>query len=148
LASLSTFLENKVNYGIIFNMATLRQNTNSYNIGNTPPEVTWTVVRGDTASFKVYVTDDSKSPLNINDWNIKMEFRRENEDGTLITTIYPEADPDDLDGEFTVSLTSEQSESLETGDLFDIQLSDPTRVWTVAKGTMIIIEDVTSPWQE
>lgn len=128
-------------------MATLRQNSRSYNVGNTPPEVSWTVVRGDTASFKVYVTDDSKSPLNISDWNIKMEIRRGTEDGTLIATVLPEADPDDLDGEFTVSLTSAQSVLLETGDLFDIQLSDPTRVWTVAKGEMTIIEDVTSPWQ-
>jgi hypothetical protein len=128
-------------------MATLRQNSRSYNVGNTPPEVSWTVVRGDTASFKVYVTDDSKSPLNISDWNIKMEIRRGTEDGTLIATVLPEADPDDLDGEFTVFLTSAQSVLLETGDLFDIQLSDPTRVWTVAKGEMTIIEDVTSPWQ-
>jgi len=129
-------------------MTTLRQTNNSYNVGNTPPEVTWTVVRGDTASFKVYVTDDAQSPLNIDDWNIKMEFRRTDEDGTLVTTIYPEADPDDLDGEFTVSMTSIQSQLLETNDLFDIQLSDPTRVWTVAKGKMIIIEDVTDPWDE
>jgi len=128
-------------------MATLRQNSRSYNVGNTPPEVSWTVVRGDTASFKVYVTDDLKSPLNISDWNIKMEIRRGTENGTLIVTVLPEADPDDLDGEFTVSLTSVQSVLLETGDLFDIQLSDPTRVWTVAKGEMTIIEDVTSPWQ-
>lgn len=129
-------------------MATFRQNTNSYNVGNTPPQVTWTVVRGDTASFKVYVTDDAQSPLNIDDWNIKMEFRRVDEDGTLVTTVYPEADADDADGEFTVSLTAVQSSLLETDDLFDIQLSDPTRVWTVAKGTMVIIEDVTEPWDE
>jgi hypothetical protein len=128
-------------------MTTLRQNSKSYNVGNTPPEVSWTVVRGDTASFKVYVTDDLKSPLNIQDWNVKMEFRRGTEDGTLVITVYPESDPDDLDGEFTVSLTAEQSELLETGDLFDIQLSDPTRVWTIAKGEMAIIEDVTSPWE-
>ena len=77
-----------------------------------------------------------------------MEFRRTDEDGTLVTTVYPEADADDLDGEFTVSMTSEQSQLLETNDLFDIQLSDATRVWTVAKGKMIIIEDVTDPWDE
>jgi hypothetical protein len=128
-------------------MTTLRQAGRSYDVGNTPPEVRWTVVRGDTAAFKVYVTDDAKSPLNINDWNIKMEIRRGSENGTLITTVYPESDPDDLDGEFTVSLTDEQSALLETNDFFDIQLSDPTRVWTVAKGKMTIIEDVTSPWQ-
>jgi hypothetical protein len=113
-----------------------------YNVGNLPPEVHWTVVRGDTASFKVYVTDDAKIPLNIPDWSIKMDLKR---DGLLLFTVRPEQDPDDLDGEFTVFITADQSESLETGDVFDIQLTDPTRVWTVAQGAMIIIEDVTDP---
>lgn len=129
-------------------MATIRQNANSYSVGNTPPQVVWTVVRGDTASFKVYVTDDAQTPLNLSDWNIKAEVRRVSEDGDLITTLYPAQDVDDTDGEFTVSLTSTQSALLESEDLFDIQLSDETRVWTVAKGSLTIIEDVTSPWQE
>ena len=33
---------------------------------------------------------------------------------------------------------------LETGDIFDIELSDADRVWTVAQGSMIILEDVTN----
>jgi hypothetical protein len=114
----------------------------TYNVGNVPPEVIWTVVRGDTASFKVYVTDDAKQPLNISDWSIKMDIERNDED---IVVLYPEADPDDAPGEFTVFLDSTQSVLLETDDLFDIQLTDPTRVWTVAQGKMLIIEDVTEP---
>jgi len=113
-----------------------------YSVGNLPPEVHWTVVRGDTASFKVYVTDDAKIPLNIPDWSTKMDLKR---DGLLLFTVRPEQDADDLDGEFTVFITADQSEMLETGDVFDIQLTDPTRVWTVAQGAMIIIEDVTDP---
>jgi hypothetical protein len=113
-----------------------------YNVGNLPPEVHWTVVRGDTAAFKVYVTDDLKQPLNIPDWSIKMDIKRED---TLLLTLRPEQDPDDADGEFTVFLDDIESEILETGDIFDIQLTDPTRVWTVAQGAMVIIEDVTEP---
>jgi hypothetical protein len=113
-----------------------------YNVGNLPPEVHWTVVRGDTAAFKVYVTDDLKQPLNIPDWSIKMDIKRED---TLLLTLRPEQDPDDADGEFTVFLDDVESEILETGDIFDIQLTDPTRVWTVAQGAMVIIEDVTEP---
>lgn len=114
--------------------------TRTYNVGNIPPQVIWTVVRGDTASFKVYVTDDAKQPLNIPDWTIKMDIER---DGVDVVVLEPEADPDDDPGEFTVSLTAADSELLETDDVFDIQLSDPTRVWTVAQGKMVIIEDVT-----
>jgi hypothetical protein len=112
----------------------------TYNVGITPPHVVWTVVRGDTASFKVYVTDDARQPLNIPDWTIKMDIERNGED---IVVLYPEADPDDATGEFTVSLTAEESQALETDDVFDIQLTDPTRVWTVAQGKMFIIEDIT-----
>jgi len=123
-----------------------------YSVGNVPPQVAWTVVRGDTAAFKVYVTDDAKSALTISDWTISMKVKRPNlaknlgiitDDATVVLTLSPVADPDDLAGEFTVSLTASQSLILQTGDIFDIQLSQPGTVWTVAQGKMIIIEDVT-----
>ena len=42
-------------------MATYRgQGASSYDVGQAPPYVSWTFVKGDTASFKVYVTDDLK----------------------------------------------------------------------------------------
>lgn len=133
-------------------MATTRGSQSLYDIGNKPPTVIWTVVRGDTSGFRVYATDDAKQALNIPDWEISMKFKRPNlaanlgvitDDATLIFTLTPAPDDNDGLGEFTVWLTSEQSVQLETGDIFDIQLSDPTRVWTVAQGSMKILEDVT-----
>jgi hypothetical protein len=133
-------------------MAQLRGSASSYDIGNKPPTIVWTIVRGDTASFKVYVTDDEKQPLNIPDWNINMKIKRPNntvnlgkitDDATLILSLTPLADADDQIGEFTVSLLSSESQILETGDIFDIQLSNATYVWTVAQGSMKILEDVT-----
>ena len=82
-----------------------------------------------------------------------MEIKRPNnpadagvitDDANTILTLTPAADADDLAGEFTVSLTAEESSILETGDIFDIELSDPTRVWTVAQGSIIVLEDVTN----
>jgi hypothetical protein len=133
-------------------MAILRsQQQSSYSVGLTPPTVTWTVVRGDTAAFRVYVTDDNKDPLVIEDWTIAMEIKRPNtkpgeftDDAELIVELTPSPTITDLDGEFTVSLSANDSTMLETGDIFDIELSDESRVWTVARGTMIIIEDVTN----
>jgi len=137
-------------------MATFRnQGTDSYSVGSTPPYVSWTVVRGDTASFRVYVTDDNKDPLTIADWTIQMQIKRPDapvtpgeitDDATLILELTPEPDADDLPGEFTVSLTAAQSAILETNDIFDIELSLPQDeiVWTVAQGKMIILEDVTA----
>jgi hypothetical protein len=136
-------------------MATFRnQGSSNYNIGSAPPYISWTVVRGDTASFRVYVTDDEKNPLTISDWTIQMEIKRPSspvipgkitDNATLILTLTPAPDPDDGPGEFTVSLTAEQSSDLETNDIFDIELSLPSDqiVWTVAQGKMIILEDVT-----
>jgi hypothetical protein len=135
-------------------MATLRGSQASYDVGNKPPRVTWTIVRGDTASFKVYVTDDVKAPLVIEDWTIAMKVKRPNlstnagvitDDATLVLELYPAADVDDLPGEFTVFLTALESVELETGDIFDIQLSTVANsiVWTVTQGSMIVLEDVT-----
>lgn len=135
-------------------MATTRGSASSYSVGNNPPLVTWTVVRGDTAAFRVYVTDDERQPLNIPDWTIAMKMKRPanpvippvmTDSATTLLTLAPSADADDEPGEFTVSLTAAQTQDLETGDIFDIQLSLPQDeiVWTVAQGAMVILEDVT-----
>ena len=133
-------------------MATTRGSASSYDVGNKPPTVIWTVVRGDTSGFKVYATDDAKQPLNIPDWTIAMKIKRPNnvsdlgvitDNATTVMALHPAKDANDLIGEFTVLLSSEESKNLETGDIFDIQLSDDTRVWTVCQGSMKILEDVT-----
>lgn len=132
-------------------MATYRGTGQSrYDIGDAPPLVVWTIVKGDTAAFRVYVTDDAKIPLVIADWNISAEFRRpdiaDNFDQDTAGTVFvltPAPEDNDGDGEFTVKLTSSQSNQLRTGDVFDIELSDPDRVWTVARGKMVVLEDVT-----
>lgn len=133
-------------------MANFRGSASSYDIGEKPPTVIWTVVRGDTSGFKVYVVDDAGEPLIIPDWDINMKIKRPNntadlgvitDNATLVLELNPEQDADDLVGEFTVWLTSSESFILQTGDIFDIQLSDATRVWTVAQGSMKILEDVT-----
>lgn len=130
----------------------MARSQSAYSVGNKPPMVTWTVVRGDTAAFKAYVTDDAKQPLTIGDWTISMKIKRPNtlgkdviitDDATLVMTVTPAAEIDELPGYFTVSLAAEESQILETGDIFDIQLSQTNTVWTVAQGSMIILEDVT-----
>lgn len=133
-------------------MATLRNQAQTlYNIGSKPPTIEWTIVKGDTSQFQVYVADDSKIPLDIPSWVIAMQIKRPlltpgiiTDNATLILTLFPEQKDEDGDGEFTVALTSEQSGLLRTGDIFDIELSESTKVWTIAQGKMIVLEDVTS----
>ena len=137
-------------------MATYRgQGASTYDIGEKPPFVNWTIVKGDTASFKVYLTDDAKLPLAIPDWDIEVEFKRPTnpvnpqiitDAATLIFTIFPEQDLEDLDGEFKVNLTAAQTAQLRTNDIFDIEIRLPqnTLVWTVAQGKITLLEDVTN----
>ncbi len=133
-------------------MATLRSSQqDSYSIGSAPPTVNWTIVKGDSAGFRVYVTDDNKDPLDISEWTIEMEIKRPAIAGNLndadpagVLNLTPVALAADDDGEFTVSLTSTQSKSLNTGDIFDIELRDASRVWTVARGVLTVIEDITN----
>jgi hypothetical protein len=137
-------------------MATYRgQGASTYDIGEKPPFVNWTIVKGDTASFMVYLTDDAKQPLIIPDWDIEVEFKRPTtpvdpqiitDTATLIFSITPEQDLSDGDGEFKVNLTAAQSAQLRTNDIFDIELRLPqdTLVWTVAQGKITLLEDVTN----
>ena len=94
-------------------MATFRnQPTDSYALGAAPPEIRWTVVRGDSAAFRVYVTNDAREPLLLEDWQVKMDIRR---NATLVLSLSPQPiEFQDTEGSFTVNLTSSQSELLQT----------------------------------
>jgi hypothetical protein len=119
--------------------------SSAYSIGSEPPTITWTVVSGDTASFRVYVEDDDRNPLDLSTWTLAMDIVRPSEDNDVIVSLTPTiTEDDDATGSFTVSLSSSDSQALETDDEFDIQISDTDRVWTLAKGTMIIIDDITA----
>ena len=113
-------------------------------IGSEPPQSIWTIVRGDTASFKMYVQDDAGEPLEISDWAISMDFYRPSTT-SVVLTVTPEADEDDGPGEFTVYLEYDETEILETADEFDIQMATTANaiVWTVLQGTVKMIEDIT-----
>ena len=128
-------------------MATFRnQPTDSYALGAAPPEIRWTVVRGDSAAFRVYVTNDPRQPLLLEDWEVDMDIYRPSTDDVVLSLTPQPIEFQDEEGSFTVTLTSSQSQLLETGDIFDIQLTEllsEGRVWTVAKGSMVIVEDIT-----
>ena len=113
-------------------------------IGSEPPQSVWTIVRGDTTGFKMYVQDDNKNPLIIDDWTIAMDFYRPST-SSVVLSVTPEADPDDGPGEFTVFLAYDETEILETNDEFDIQMATTGNaiVWTVLQGNILMVEDIT-----
>ena len=135
-------------------MATYRTTGNTnYALGSRPPQIVWTIVRGDTSSFRVYATDDTKTPITVADWELSMEIKRPNnatdlgtitDDAELVVELYPLPTASDGAGEFTVFLNSINSSLLETGDIFDIEITDGFRVWTVGQGSIVVIEDVTN----
>jgi hypothetical protein len=119
------------------------QPNRTVNLGSTPPEIVWTVVKGDTASFRVYVYDDEKNPIDVSEWNLAVDFYRPDTEETVLS-ITPEVTEDDEVGSFTVFLGASESDQLETDDEFDIQISNDTVVWTVGMGTMVMIGDITN----
>lgn len=143
-------------------MATLRRSKSIYDLGQRPPVISWTFVRGDTASFRVYVADDEKAPLQLEAWSVRMKIKRPDtptnlgrvtdpanlvitDAASLIYDLVPAPDEDDRPGEFTVFLSSSQTKDLQTGDIFDIEVSSLSEdiVWTVCQGRVIVLEDVT-----
>ena len=126
-------------------MATTR--TTAYSVGNTPPQITWTVVKGDTASFRVTVTDDALVPLDLTNFKIRMHVKLSGDtEGTPVLSLVPQVYGEEIDGKFTVELAAEESALLTDGDIFDIELRTENNqtVWTVAQGSMIVIEDITT----
>jgi hypothetical protein len=117
----------------------------TYNLGNRPPLINWTIVTGDSAAFRIYVQDDLGDPIDVDLWTIRSQFRRysDNVGDDLLFTLILTASDLDGPGEFTLPLTPAQSKQLLTGDVFDVQLSDATRVWTVCQGEMVMIGEVT-----
>jgi len=117
----------------------------TYNLGNRPPLINWTIVTGDSAAFRIYVQDDLGDPIDVDLWTIRSQFRRysDNVGDDLLFTLTLTASNLDGPGEFTLPLTPAQSKQLLTGDVFDVQLSDATRVWTVCQGEMVMIGEVT-----
>jgi len=127
--------------------------TTNYDLGSKPPQIVWTIVRGDTSSFRVYATDDTKTPITVADWDLSMEIKRPilaadkgviTDNANLIVELYPLVTASDGPGEFTVFLNSTNSNLLQTGDIFDIEITDGFRVWTVGQGSIVVIEDVTN----
>jgi hypothetical protein len=120
------------------------RNQGNVTIGSEQPQSLWTIVRGDTASFKMYVEDDNCNPLVISDWVISMDIYRPST-SSVVLTLNPGADEDDGPGEFTVYLAHDESEILETDDRFDIQMATTgyAIVWTVLQGSIKMIEDFT-----
>lgn len=117
----------------------------TFNIGNKPPLVNWTCVVGDSAAFRIYVQDDQGDPIVPSDWEIKADFRRYTlpNEADLLFSITPSKTEFDGPGEFTVFVEPSLTKQLRTKDVFDVQLTDALRVWTVCQGEMIMIGEVT-----
>lgn len=114
----------------------------SFDIGAQPPAVAWTFVAGDTPAFRTLITDENRVPLDLTEWNLAMDIVRPST-GSVVASVVPEITASDGPGEFTTSLTSEISRLCQTEDVFDIQISDTLRVWTVCKGSIKVIQDIT-----
>jgi hypothetical protein len=130
-------------------MAITRGSSNFYAVGNTPPDVTWTVVRGDSASFTVSLLEnDEVTAFDTEGWTYSATAYDPTSDvlddlpvtveGSVVTVTAP-AETTANWGIRYKSVVAELS--------FDLQAVVPdgnsTITWTPVIGTICVLGDVT-----
>lgn len=116
-------------------------------IGASPLQITWSVVRGDTASLRVdFVEDDEVTPIDTAGWSYQATaFDPVTEEYYELDTDYDEgyayiyADPE-ITSQWGMG-TAKRSANL----VFDLKVTkDDGTVWTPVIGNISVVVDVTS----
>ena len=115
-------------------------------LGLEPVNVTWNIVRGDTASIRIdFLEEDESTAIDISDWEIvasaydpKTSFFDELEvvvnSGHIIVTA-----PAEITGTWGTGIRSRVNELS-----FDVEITlDDDSVWTAVRGFISVIGDVT-----
>ena len=126
-------------------MATLRGSSGSYLIGSAPPEIVWTVVRGDTAKLRVdFLENDESTHYDITNWEFASstyDFR-----GDILDPLEVTVGDGYVDIVAPASLTAEWGNGYSSivGELaFDLEATlDDGTVWTPVIGVITVLGDV------
>jgi hypothetical protein len=115
-------------------------------LGQEPVNITWNVVRGDTASIRIdFLEEDETTAIDISGWEIVSSAYDPR------TTFFDELDVSVYSGYIILTAPAEITENWGTGirarvnELsFDVQvtLEDDT-IWTAVRGFISVIGDVT-----
>lgn len=102
-------------------------------INNVPEKVNWTVYRGDTAGFTIYVNDDNGAPINITTWTWTANLSNSTHSSSAALGI--------TSASSSISVRIDDWESLEVENTFDVRaVKDDDSIWTVIRG-LIAVED-------
>lgn len=121
--------------------------TDAQNISYRPAIVHFTdLVQGDTMSFKIVLTDDAASPIDLTGTTADMEIKRV--DNTLVLALTTGDGIEFTDagnGEMTITIEASDTSALdpEYTYRYDVQWTNGTTVRTLAWGTIGIIQQIT-----
>lgn len=120
-------------------------NGSTLSIGASPANIKWTVVRGDTASFKVmFLEKDEVTPIDTTDWTFVSSTY--DQKGNVVDTLTVNSGL----GYAEIVAPSEVTETWGVGFkngvilelAFDLEVTTPEKVWTPIIGTIAVISDI------
>jgi len=104
------------------------------------------LVQGDTLSFKITLTDDAATPIDITGTTADMEIKRADDSLVLALTVSDGIEYTDAgNGEMTITVEAADTAGLdpEYTYKYDVQWTNGTTIRTLAWGTIKTIEQVT-----
>ena len=104
------------------------------------------LVQGDTLSFKITLTDDAATPIDITGTTADMEIKRADDSLVLALTVSDGIEYTDAgNGEMTITVEAAATAGLdpEYTYKYDVQWTNGTTIRTLAWGTIKTIEQVT-----
>lgn len=109
-------------------------------IDQIPASIEWRVYSGDTATITIIISDENDQPIDMTDYTVTSEIRKNVTDANPDSTITVNANSNGI-----VSLTIPDTSILAEYQYFDIQTVDNNSgvVNTILKGTIIKEQDVT-----
>jgi hypothetical protein len=109
-----------------------------------PAKVDLSVYRGDTGQFRITVTDDQDNPVDVSAAAWEADIRLKATDPTVITNFDVQLVNGDTSS-IDVLLSSDNSELLPTGCVYDVEMRVGSTVTTLIYGTITVTQDVSRP---
>lgn len=114
-------------------------------IGASPTNIKWTIVRGDTASFKVmFYEKDEKTLIDTTDWTYASSTY--DQKGNAVDALTVNSGLGYAEIVAPSGITETWGTGFKTGFIaelaFDLEITTPDKTWTPIIGTIAVISDI------
>ena len=120
-------------------------NGSTISIGANPANVKWTIIRGDTSSFKVmFYEKDEVTLIDTSDWTFASSTY--DQKGNVVDSLTVTSGLGYAEITAPSGITETWGTGYKTGFIaelaFDLEITTPTKVWTPIIGTIAVISDI------